>query len=600
MRVLSYSFFVLSVMGLFFMPVVEASAKLPKDIKWVTNTDEKPFSSEKAKQGGIYRTFMTSYPLTFRLYGPNSNDSFAGWNRTNCMYFALVERHPYTLKPIPGLATHWAVMPDQKTIYYKLDPDVKWRDGKPVTADDYVFGYNMMLSKHLKDPYYNKYFKENFEAVEKVDKYTLKVVGAYASWRAIFEFQITPEPKHSIKLDESWVKRTNWKEPNCVGPYYIYSSKKGRYVRFKRLKDWWGDKKKYYKNRYNFDYLDIKVIRDPKMALEHFKKGDLTAYQVRTASWWANDTDFDAVKKGWVVKRRVFTKSPEGKYGIVMNLKNPMFQDQNFRKALQHLFDFDKINKNLMYNAYTRMVSFFGGTEYENSKLKSYQYDPVRAKDLLKKAGWTKRGSDGILVNDKGERCSFVLTYGSNGLTRHLSVYKEDLKTAGVEMLFRLVDGAKAFKDGLEKNFQALLFSRSGGLYPSPEQYLHTDYAKVKDNNNVFSFGMKKVDDLMQIYKKELDLEKRKKAMWEIDQIIKEHAFYIPFWTGSFTRVLFWNNLGHIDDYEPLYSSSFNGDWTWWFDKEKDKALKKIKKSKKEIAGVNKTVDLDPHNLGKL
>lgn len=576
-----------------------AEPSLPKDIKWQDGSSQTPFASTKAKRGGVIKTYMTSFPLTFRLYGPNSNDSFASYNRSNCTYFTLVDRHPYTLKPIPLLAEAWAVMDDLKTLYFKLDKDVKWRDGKPVTANDYVFAYKMMLSKDIRDPYYNKFYKENFASVEKIDDYTLKIVGAYPSWRAIFEYQISPEPSHSVKLGDDWVKRTNWQEPNCVGPYYIADFKKGRHVQFKRVKNWWGDNKKFIKNRFNFQYLDIKVIREPKMALEHFKKGDLSYYVVSTASWWAKDTDFDAVKNGWVVKRRIFSKSPEGKYGMVMNLQQPIFKNPDFRRALHHLFDFDKVNKNLMYNAYTRMTSFFGGTEYENPTLKPYPYDPSIAKTLLEKAGWKQRGTDGILIDSKGQRCSFVLTYGSQGLTRHISVYKEDLKKAGVEVTFRLVDGAKAFKDGLDKNFQALLFSRTGGVYPSPEQYLHTDYSKVKNNNNVFSFANPEVDKLIDIYKKELDVEKRKTAMYQIDKIVQDSAFYIPFWRAPFTRVLYWNNLGHIDDYEPLYASSFNSADTWWFDSELDKKLKTAQKTKKTIAGVNVSIDVDAHKINK-
>ena len=51
------------------------------------------------------------------------------------------------------MATHWAVQPDQKTIYFKLDPDARWSDGKPITADDYVFTLEMMRSKFIVDPF---------------------------------------------------------------------------------------------------------------------------------------------------------------------------------------------------------------------------------------------------------------------------------------------------------------------------------------------------------------------------------------------------------------------------------------------------------------
>ncbi len=59
----------------------------------------------------------------------------------------LISFHPNTGNPIPSLATHWAIAPDNQTVYFKLDPRAKWSDGKPVVADDYTFGYEMMRPK---------------------------------------------------------------------------------------------------------------------------------------------------------------------------------------------------------------------------------------------------------------------------------------------------------------------------------------------------------------------------------------------------------------------------------------------------------------------
>ena len=573
------------------------AAPLPAGIKWETNDKAPLFASSAAQRGGTFKTHLPAYPLTFRLVGPNSNDIFSGWNRLSCLNFSLVERHPDTLEFIPELATHWAVMPDQKTIYFKLDPDVTFSDGVKVTADHYVFGWKMMLSEFIRDPYYNKNTKETIASVEKVDDYTLKVVGAYPSWRALVEFQVLPMPMHAITLDEGWVKRDNWKTPVCVGPYQITKFKDGAFVTFERVKNWWGDNKRYLKGRYNFDAINIKVIRDDKVAYEHFKKGDLSSFVVLIAQNWAEDTDTDAVKKGWVVKRRIYTRKPEPTYGIAFNYRSPMFQNKPLRKALQHLFDFPKINHKLMYDAYVRIHSFFGGTEYEKPALTSYPFDPSRAAQLLAEAGYKKRGPDGILLNDQGGRCEFTLTYSGAALERHLSIYAEDLKAAGVQMNLRQVDEAKAFKDGLDKNFEAITFSRSAGLYPSPDEYLHSDYAKTLNNNNIFAFAHPEVDKLIQVYLKNLNIKERQKAMYRIEDIVKDEAFYLPFWTAPYIRVLFWNNMGYTDEMEPLYASDFNDYFTYWFDAARGKALEQAQKDNVPLKGVNDQIDYDPHHV---
>lgn len=581
-------------LGLFTAINTFAAEDLSK-IKWLTNDKAKPFAASQAQRGGVFQSYMESYPLTFRIYGPNSNDMFANYNRPNCE-IGLVTRHPETLEHIPSLATHWAVMPDQKTVYFKLDPDVSFSDGKPLRADDYVFAFEMMRSDFIKDPVQNKVYKEDFVSVEKVDDLTLKIVGAYPSWKALDQYQISPVAKHATQLDDNWIRKANWVPPVCVGPYKISDFKEGRYVTFERVQNWWGDNKKYFKNLYNFDRVNYKIIRDMNVAFEHFKKGELSEFTIAKASDWKNNTDFDDIKKGWIVKKRILVKGPKGPYGLLMNLNTPVFKNKDFRKSLAYLFNFKKLNDNLMFGAYERKHTWFSGTEYDQKESFKYpDFDPKKAAELLTKAGYKKRGADGILTNDKGDRASFFITYGEETFSRHLSVIAEDFKSAGVEMKLKLVDSAKAFKDGLERNFEMKIISMTAGLFPEPEQYFHSDHAKTINNNNFAGVSIPEMDQQIKIYKENLDLKKRRAAMNRIEEIIREEGFYLPLWEGSFIRALYWNNLGHTSNYEPLYSYMFNGSGTWWFDAEADKKLKAAKSANTVIPKVNDIIDVGPN-----
>lgn len=564
-------------------------------IPWETNNNDPSFAAENVVGGGSWLDYMLTYPLTFRLYGPNANDSFAGWNRSWC-FMGLVERHPNTEKFIPMLATHWAVMPDQKTVYFKLDPEVRFSDGKPLTADDYVFAYEMMLSPHINDTFYNRYYGERFEKVEKLDPYTLKIVGKHPSWRALSEYQVTPVAKHATELNESWVRRTNWEPPVCVGPYKYGKIDRGKSVQFVRIKDWWGDKKRYLKNRFSFDSIEIKVIRDNDVAFEVFKKDAISSYFVGTASVWAQKTDFDAVQKGWIIKRKVFNRIPQGTYGIAMNVQDPMLQDKNIRKALQYLFDFEKINKQIMFSSYVRKTSVFGGTPYENPRLKPYPFDLEKAQEYLQKSGWKTRGNDGILTNDKGQRLSLTLTLGAGALEKHMSIYQEDLKKAGIELKIKLVDPATDFRFGMERNFQLSILSRSGGYYPDPEQFFHSSFGKTKGNNNVFGYINSKADQLIEVYNRDLDFKKRQKALYELDDLIHDDAILIEAWTTPYVRMLFWNRFGMPKTIIEKLSSNINDNQTFFLDPRKDAALREAVKLKQALP-VMGAVEYDPFNL---
>jgi len=88
------------------------AARLPANLQWQTNDSDPIFADPNAKRGGRFRTFMTSFPPTLRLVGPDSNSSFAGYLRANNL--ALVNLHPNTLNPIPELATTGPSTPTAK------------------------------------------------------------------------------------------------------------------------------------------------------------------------------------------------------------------------------------------------------------------------------------------------------------------------------------------------------------------------------------------------------------------------------------------------------------------------------------------------------
>ena len=110
------------------------SATLPADLKWESNDTDPVYADPEAKRGGTFRDFMSSFPLTLRKYGPDSNGGFAAYVRETNL--PLLSTHPVTRNPIPMLANQWAFGADNKTLYFRINPKARWSDGQPVTADD--------------------------------------------------------------------------------------------------------------------------------------------------------------------------------------------------------------------------------------------------------------------------------------------------------------------------------------------------------------------------------------------------------------------------------------------------------------------------------
>ncbi len=592
---------------------------LPVDVVWDTNLDDPPIGSPDALRGSTFNFYMTSYPLTFRLMGPNSNDAFAGWNRLFTMHFPLVDRHPVTDRFIPIMATHWSVQDDQRTIYFKLEPDARFSDGEPITAKDYVFTWQMMVSEHIVDPFYNNYAMQYFESVDAINDHTLRIVGTRPSWRPLSDYGLWPTPAHVVVLDEDWVSRTNNEYQITVGPYVVSEVSRGESVTFDRIDDWWGDGKRYFEGRYNFDRIHLRVIA-PERALDYLRRGELDMIQETTARTWNEEYTFPAVRNGWLRRARIFVDVPSGVSGLHMNLEAPIFQNQDFRKAMQYLFNFERLNRNLMYEEYYRQGSFFEGTEYANPDVQPYLFDPTKAREHLRLAGYrrpnevldrtllgslrnamrglvfTRADTDDILVNARGEQASFAVIYGSKGLERHLTVMQQEYRRAGVDMRLRLLEPGTAFARGLERKYEMTMTGRTASFYPAPRQYLHTDFKAATNNNDIWGFGTAEVDELIRIYEEDLDAENRLQALHRIDEIVHDEAFYIPFWMAPYLRIAYWDYVQFPEFYLPKRTEQLMDYMVYWIDPEKKAALERAMQTG-EAYPVDPEVDKDFYRI---
>ena len=596
-------------------PAVRAT--LPADIKWITNEEDPPIGSAKALRGGTLNSSIDSYPLTFRLVGPNSNDAFASWNRQFTMNFPLVMRHPSTDRFIPWMATQWAIAADQRTLYFKLDRDARFSDGKPVTGRDYVFTWRMMQSEHIVSPFHNSYAERFYESVDAIDDYTLRIVGTRPSWRPIEDYAgLWPTPSHATVLDADWVKRTNNQYQIAPGPYVISEAVRGQSITFGRVTNWWGDGKKRFQGLFNFDKIHLRQIPIERR-LDWLRRGELDLMTAGSAREWNEEYTFPAVRNGWLKRARVFASRPVGITGLHMNLEAPIFKNRDFRIAMQYLFNFERVNNNLMFGDFVRQNSFFEGTPYALPTPWPYQFNPAKAREHLALAGYkrpaeiraqtwwgrlgnvvygllfTRSDTDDVLVNAEGEKASFSVIYGSKGLERHLTVVQQEFRRAGVDMKLRLLEPGTAFERGLERKYEMTMTNRTSGFYPGVRQYLHTEFQQKKNNNNIWGFASPEVDALIAIYEEDLDPDKRLAAMQRIDQIVRDEAFYLPFWNGPFTRIAYWDYIRWPDNWLPKRTEQLFDWMVFWIDPQRRAQLAEDMKNNKPWP-LDKDIDKDP------
>jgi microcin C transport system substrate-binding protein len=516
------------------------SEKLPDHIKWINNDTEAIFASPDAKKGGTLRSSISSFPLTTRYVGPDSNSgliSFLWENQINLVY-----RHPNTEKRLPGLATHWAYGDDKKTMYFKLNNKARWSDGKPVTADDFIFGLEFMRSKYIIAPWYNDFYNNDFDRVIKYDDHTIAIVMKSPKPELVhFVESLGPQPKHYYKkLTKDFVRKYNWKIVPNTGPYQITKIKKGKSITIKRKKNWWAKDLKYYQGRFNVDKVVFTVIRDYTTIFEYFKKNKIDSFGLTLPNYWHQKAkDLEIYNKGYIKKVWAYTDSPESQRGFFLNQDKEIFKDKNVRYAFAHALNMDKMINGLLRGDYRRLhTGTSGHGKYTNTKIRARAFNINKVESLMQDSGW-KRGVDGIW--EKGNwKYAVSVIYSYDVHTDRLVLLKEEAKKAGIEMKLKRIDGAAAFKMFLEKKHEVAWMAWGVPERPQYWGQFHSVNAHKPQTNNITNTDDPDLDSLIEGYKDSLSVDDRMELSRKIQEKIHEIGSYIPTYKVGYFRAAHW------------------------------------------------------------
>jgi microcin C transport system substrate-binding protein len=511
---------------------------LPEGIDWLTNESDPPFASPQAKRGGTLHETLSSFPLTFRYVGPDSNTSFRSAILDN--QFSLIGLHPNTLRIIPEIATHWAFGKDKKTMYFRLNPRARWSDGMPVTADDFAFTLEFMRSPHIVAPWYNDYYTKEIEKVIIYDDLILAIVSTKAEPDLHLKLSINPTPRHFFQnLDESFTQKYNWAVVPNTGPYQIERFQKGRFVQFKRKNDWWGDDLYYFRNRFNVERVIYKVIRDSNLQWEYFKKGKLDSFPATTPKYWHIKTKTEVVEKGYVNKVWFFNETPQSAMGLWLNLDRDIFKDSRVRYAFAHAMNVEKVITDVLRNDYLRLESaYVGYGRYSNPQVRARRYDIGKVEEYMGAAGW-QRGADGIWVKE-GRRFTVEVVYYREDDTQRLVVLKEEAKKAGIEMELSKLDPSAAFKKILEKRHDVAWMGWSTSLRPTFWEFWHSVNAHKGQTNNVTNTDDPELDRIIDLQRDSLDEEERIALSHKIQLKVHEIGAFVPTFMVPYFREVYW------------------------------------------------------------
>jgi microcin C transport system substrate-binding protein len=492
---------------------------------------------------------------------------------------------------------------DYSWVTYRLRADAKWGDGKPVTPDDVIFSLNAFKTHH---PFYSAYYRHVVKA-EKNGERDIKFTFDSPGNRELPQIvgQLLVLPKHwwegtGSNGEKRDVSATTLEPPLSSGPYRIKNFVPGRSVVLERVADYWGRDLNVNVGRNNFDELRFEYFRDSTVALEAFKGDQVDWRTENSAKNWATAYDFPAVND----KRVVLEEFPNRSSGIMqafaMNIRRDKFKDARVRHALNYAFDFEEMNKQIFFGQYTRIASYFEGTDLASRGLPSGREleiletvrsqvpaevfttefkNPVggnpqnvrnnlrEAMKLLKEAGHEVKNRK--LVGKDGAPFAIEMLTQDPSFERVLLFFKPSLERLGITVTIRTVDAAQYENRLRNWDFDMIVASWPQSLSPGNEQreFWSSQAANRAGSRNLVGIADPAIDKLIERVIFATDRDDLVAATKALDRVLLWHHFVVPQWTYGKVRTARWDRFSR-PEIMPKYGMSAFPD-IWWFDKAK-------------------------------
>jgi peptide/nickel transport system substrate-binding protein len=438
----------------------------------------------------------------------------------NSLIYSGLIRYNKNLEIEGELAESWEISEDNKTMTFYLRKDVRWHDGKPFTAADVKFTYELYI-----DPKTPTAYAESFRQVASVevpDDYTFIVHYDIPYAPALLSWATMIHPEHLLE-GQDVTKSPLARNPIGTGPY--------------RFSDWVGGEKIVLES--NPDYFEgqpfikrvvYRIIPDISTQFLELQTGSLD-YMGLSPLQFDRQTDTPAF-------RRLYNKYSYLSFGysyLGYNLRRPMFQDKRVRQAFSYAINKQElIDGVLMGYGVVATGPYKPDTWVYNPDVPKYDYNPEKAKALLTEAGWVDSNGDGVRDKDGSDLAFTIVTNQGNDLrSKTGEIIQRRFKEVGVDVKLRIIEWATFLKEFINPgNFDATILAWSGG--PEPDQYNIWHSSKTGPQQlNFIGFKNEEVDQLLEDGRRVFDQHERKKHYDRFQHILAEEQPYTFLYIGE-------------------------------------------------------------------
>jgi microcin C transport system substrate-binding protein len=567
------------------------------DIKYPADFQSFDYVNVQAPKGGEISLVPPTRLTNFDKYNPFTLKGSAPPSLNGFVFETLLTGNydePTTAYGL--LAEDIDVAKDQLSATFRLNPLAKFQNGDAVLAADVKHSFDRLTSKEAA-PQYRTIFGEVASATvvnERTVRFDFKLVNPelplITGGMPVFSRKWgAGKPLDQIIIDP----------PIGSGPYKIGRVNFGKDISYDRDPAYWARDLNVRRGMFNFDRVTYRIYKDNTAQTEAFKAGEFDYLQVFIAREWARSYTGKQFDSGELIKKELKHGNAGDFQGFLLNTRRDKFKDVRVRRAIELAMDYEWMNRQLFYNAYTRIRGYFVASDFEAKGKPSPQElallepyknslpagvltdevplppntDPPNslrgnlreAKRLLAEAGWTFK--DGALRNAKGEAFEFEFLDSSGSMGRVVSPYTQALAKLGIKVNYKVIDFAILQKRQDVFDFDVISVRQVGSEAPGTElrERYGSKSADTEGSGNLIGIKNPAVDLLIDKATAATTRAELVVTLQALDRVLRHGYYVVPHWYGGVHRVAYRGGKFEQPGTTPRYYQPES--WitsTWW------------------------------------
>ena len=337
-------------------------------------------------------TLRLALPTDVRSLDPAIAYEPESWPFLRLLYHGLLD-YDEDLNLVPWQARDWNISPDGRTYTFHLLPGVRFSNGREVRAQDYCFTLERILNPKTKSPG-DGFFRGILGAKEFQDGKAPHVRGLRSPEPDTLVIELsTPDlsfqymmampfafvvPQEVVELYQDDFAQ----HPTGTGPYILRDWRRGARLRFGRNPFYSGREISY------LEAIEVMIGGDETLHLMMFERGELDIACITPAG--VPIPDFTRIMRNPVLRKGLEQMPHSATWYISLNTELPPLDNAKVRRAMNYATDKQRLIRLLNNRGIPARGVLPPPMPGFNPKLKGYDYDPAKARQLLAEAGYAQ------------------------------------------------------------------------------------------------------------------------------------------------------------------------------------------------------------------